>query len=157
MNPSQPVFEISLSLNGLIWENVLKVPGAGNSIQEQAYTADISSWMNSNDIYYVRLTQVDYDGTREEFPFISAHCAEGKSNSIKLFPNPGSDFVSVFSELPSSAIRVVNSCGQIVKILELEVPTTQVQLDFSTKASGVYFIQVTDFEGVVTVIKFTRL
>lgn len=62
-------FEIQYSLDGLFWEVISKIPGAGNSNSFIHYTEIYDAHINH--LCYFRLCQYDYDGTSECSKIIS--------------------------------------------------------------------------------------
>ena len=62
-------FVLEHSVDGKKWETIQETDGAGNSTEENNYSFDHNRFPKK--INYYRLTQVDYDGKREEFNIIS--------------------------------------------------------------------------------------
>ena len=63
------LFTIEKSTDGIVWEAVAIVPGAGNSSNQRSYTA--SDYRVEKAINYYRLKQTDYDGRFEYSDIIS--------------------------------------------------------------------------------------
>lgn len=59
-------FKIERSNNGFVWTDLSKIEGAGNSTRPTEYC--IIDTEPNQGINYYRLTQVDFDGSRETFP-----------------------------------------------------------------------------------------
>jgi hypothetical protein len=69
-------FTVEYSSDGLLWNNVDHVSGAGYSTTPKSYTLGHRNFTRT--INYYRLTQVDFDGKREVFPVISIDNLDNK-------------------------------------------------------------------------------
>ena len=76
-------------------------------------------------------------------------------NSIKVFPNPTSDFVSLNLNKSfgnSNRIELYNTFGQLV------LTSTQInKIDISKLTAGLYFIKVTNSQGLTVTSKFMKV
>jgi len=61
-------FNIEYSIDGVLWNNLAIIEGAGNSMIQINYSYEHYTYKS----YYYRLTQVDYDGKSETFDMISS-------------------------------------------------------------------------------------
>jgi hypothetical protein len=68
------------------------------------------------------------------------------SGQIKLFPNPTSGFLNIVSEVNLTGIRITNILGQ--EVMNMNNVNTQISLDVSDFANGVYIITFMTEEGV---------
>ncbi len=84
-------FWVEKSTNGLDFESIGFVQGAGNSDEEISYNFSDTSPINC----YYRLHQVDYDGAFEYSPTIYVQVND--ILDIKVYPNPFSERVSFLS------------------------------------------------------------
>jgi len=82
-------FLIERSVDGFVYENVGKVPAAGNSAVVMQYKFE-DLGITDTDVLYYRLQQVDKDGT-SSFSKIIAVKSELISDKMICFPNPVKD------------------------------------------------------------------
>ena len=78
-------FILERSYDGTVFWELARIQGAGSSSRLMAYQFVDSPPAFGQIIY--RLTQVDYDGTTEEFPWISILFENPAGSQIHLFPN----------------------------------------------------------------------
>lgn len=71
---------------------------------------------------------------------------------LHTYPNPASDVLYLSLQIPLSRVEVYNSVGQ--RMLDLDHPERI--LDISSLTGGMYFLNVTDEEGVVHKAKFLK-
>jgi hypothetical protein len=62
-------FTVEHSVDGIVWETIATVKGAGNSVTTNAYHYNHYDYKNA--INYYRLKQTDFDGTTETFHIVS--------------------------------------------------------------------------------------
>lgn len=62
-------YSLEVSADGVNWENMAEIPGAGNSSSELSY--EYTDYNVQNDITYYRLTQTDFDGKKKKLGTIS--------------------------------------------------------------------------------------
>ncbi len=81
-------FTIERSINGLSFEEITQVMGAGNSNRELEYEAFDDSPVEG--ISYYRLKQTDFDGTEEVFNMVAVRFEKNPDGSciLRVFPNP---------------------------------------------------------------------
>jgi hypothetical protein len=103
-------FSIERSIDAMTWQEINRVPGAGNSNTELSY-----SWVDLDPINngYYRLKQVDFDGKFKIYDPLHLSCIS-KQNWINLYPNPSTGTVNI--EISSGshleAIMIYSSLGQ---------------------------------------------
>ncbi len=111
-------FLIEKSLNGIDWKLPAKIGGSGTSNSMHTYIYTDNS-INSNELIYYRLSQVDFDGKKTVFKMIDVNC---NNNSVPdqmiFYPNPASTELNIHFDVnePSanSIIRLVNNMGQTI-------------------------------------------
>ncbi|MFK8039197.1 MAG: T9SS type A sorting domain-containing protein [Crocinitomicaceae bacterium] len=135
------MFIIEKSKNGIDWEILAHVDGAGNSNYTISY--DFTDREPYLDLSYYRLTQVDFDGTQ----------SKGILRSVKLFgvnkvfyisPNPSNGKVRIEgTSYAISNIQIYNAIGQRVDIQNYIISEShsELRLDFSGLTAGVYFVK----------------
>jgi hypothetical protein len=140
-------FNLSLSHDGILWQEIAQIAGAGNSSTQNFYYHYLDSELLNKGLSYIKLNQVDFDGTTEEFPAISFDCAKDQFY-FTIYPNPSSGLFKISSSNLLKKIAVFNSLGEIVFIHNIETNLKDYEIDLSHLSNGVYHLQVTDVEGV---------
>ncbi len=148
-------FEVEKSYDGNNWIKISEVKGAGNSNSIKSYniTDEIGS-MNSNNILYYRIKQIDFDGN---FSYSRVEkVAKITSEKVVVSPNPFTNFlnINIFSETGSSAnITLLNNWGSKVINYEanliigdnlIEIPEVQ------KLSNGIYILQIESGSNVQT-------
>lgn len=146
-------FHIERSFDGVNFELVAEVDGAGNSTSEIKYeTYDENPPLG---LIYYRLKQVDFDGTVTYSELVSVVVSSVRNTSVKLYPNPTKNFVHLIVETESKNISVIlmNINGAVIGMYEAENPGGTINLDLSlddSLPSGEYFVRVsTDTEAMI--------
>jgi hypothetical protein len=85
-------FTIEKSSDAILFEEVLRVNGAGNSSTQSDYTA-IDHYPNSEVSYY-RLKQTDFDGQHTYSRIVMIR--NDTKNRLQLFPNPANAGTSIY-------------------------------------------------------------
>lgn len=138
-------FEVQRSIDGLNFEVVETVAGAGNS----AVTINYESKDNNPPVgmVYYRLKQVDYDGhySYSDMVPVMVH-SRHVSTTVKLYPNPAKDYfiIELTSEAPEVSIMVHNMAGHLVHAAQGENPGQfRTQIDINTLLpSGQYLVRI---------------
>jgi hypothetical protein len=132
-------YSIERSLDGINWQFVAKVEGAGNSISLNNYSfIDVEPY---NGISYYRLKQTDFN---EKFKYSNIIDIEkcGKDvDEIDIFPNPANKIINLSfkgGKQKIISISIYNVLGEIVFYSE-ELQSKIVLEDNST---GIYFVHV---------------
>lgn len=136
-------FIIERSSNGIDFQMVAQIAGAGNSNSPIAY-----SWIdeeNINNVYY-RITQIDFDGKSETFAPLYVNCSDEKSDDFDFwatYTNEGDVMVNIKAPYDENAnISIYDGIGKIIfqsdyKILE---GNNRFILPFSNIATSIYYI-----------------
>ena len=133
-------FLIERSEDGMLWESLAEIDGAGTSISELSYHWDDRNPFRSTSYY--RLKQVDFDG---QFKYSSIVFVIMNENSKQLlvYPNPFTEIIAVeANDLDHSTLKFIDLTGQNVMDRVTLVNSNQTNVLFSTVhlPSGVYFI-----------------
>ena len=109
-------FSIERSSNGIDFEEIMTISGAGNSSTPLFYNA-----LDNNPeegISYYRLKQTDYDGRYEYFQIITVEINQSTSPTVNIYPNPttGAIINVQANNVDDEEILIVlsNVMGQIV-------------------------------------------
>lgn len=143
-------FEVQRSADGMNWEALEKVNGAGTTLDEQNYlTYDYNPIVGES---YYRLRQVDFDGTQDYSVIRKVSASENEGSSLvinSIYPNP---FVSSLNadisglSLNEYRIELLNTSGVIIKEKTLlGGESAQLNNLYDVKA-GVYFLRVVQGE-----------
>ena len=137
-------FIVERTLDGINYEFVAQVAGAGNSNSTINYSAiDAAPYQG---VSYYRLKQVDFDGlyTYSQLVPINLENIE----IIIIYPNPASDYFDYLigsSQADIVIISVVNTLGQtVIKTEEnIDKGITKKRLNVSSLANGTYMLIIT--------------
>jgi hypothetical protein len=127
-------FSVEHSINGIEWNRVAKVDGAGNSNQELQYSAAHDE--PNLGVNYYRLRQTDFNGTYTYTDPISILFEE---DHLVIYPNPANTELNIYKPgIGNFELTVYNSLGQEVN-LELDAYEDMMQVDVERLENGVYF------------------
>jgi uncharacterized protein (DUF1501 family) len=140
-------FEVQRSEDGVVFERLSQVDGAGNSTTLRTYnTLDPRPFQG---ISYYRLKQVDFDGTftYSDIRTVMISPDAGTEVKVKAYPNPASDFVtlSINSSEPLDAeLNIMNTAGQLLRHepLRLQLGINEHRLNLSELIDGFYYIEI---------------
>jgi hypothetical protein len=139
-------FDIEKSTDGVRFEKIGFVAGAGTTAQQQRYTfEDAAPSEKSASIIYYRLKQLDTDGQFEYSKIVSVRNNK-RNTSIQVYPTTTSDVLRVAADgAPTDAVTVFNQMGQVV------LTAQQVSsVDMSALPAGLYLVQVASGQEQVT-------
>ena len=129
-------FSVERSQNGIDWEEVGRVKGAGNSNQILRYfLVDYKPFKGTS---YYRLKQTDFDGTFTYSDMVSVSF-DPEHMPILVYPNPVHSILYVRNIPEASQFRVLNIVGDIVMQGSI---TQDFTLDFSTLPNGIYQLHI---------------
>ena len=143
-------FIIESSKNGIEFQAIGKVEGAGTSYQLREYSfLDESPFLGIN---YYRLKQVDVDGKYAYSEFASA---EHRQSKTELYPNPVAENVTLnLGEINSGKVVIYDSQGKVLdQIIYQEVD--QIEIDLTGFGPGMLVVEIQDAKG--TMISVDRL
>lgn len=141
-------FHIERSTDGLQYEIIGSVKGAGTTMQAQQYTWTDDTLPFESDVARYRLRQVDVDGDETIFEPVFARLQSETTRMKAPFPNPARNVATLqfeISERKRVTIEVFNALGQRVA---QPVPTQtmsgkkEIRLFTQQLSSGVYFVRL---------------
>ena len=136
-------FEIQHSTNGLSWDLLGWMNGAGDSTERLEYV--FVDQNPENGINYYRLKQIDFDGTSEFSDVVSV--AFSHEAKVTMYPNPVHRSLQIETNgLTIKRLRIIDVNGQIV--LEQDLNSSTTELDLSQFANGLYIVEMYHEEGV---------
>jgi hypothetical protein len=138
-------FTIEKSRDGINFEKIFGVQGAGNSIDPIEYFA-FDPNVEPGYTYY-RLKQTDFNGDFEYSEVVSVNALEDDLDKMKLTPNPASSTTEIFFnnyKKEGAMISIMNAQGIVIH--EEEIMCNQggnyLTLDLSDYKRGIYFVSV---------------
>ncbi len=143
-------FVIEKSLDGINFNAIGEVKGAGNSATQQLYAFED---MNYKVLAYYRLKQVDFDGS-VTYSDLRSIKIDGSGSLVKIYPNPTvSQLVIESNNLSIDRIKIYNTLGQNMSANYhyTEIGTDKLKLNVSSLPAGVYYVVVNS-----EVIRFTK-
>lgn len=136
-------FTVQRSRDGVVWEDVATVDGAGNTTQTVDY-----HWLDEAGYgeFYYRLSQVDYNGTRTEEQLLFVDC-KPEVTIAQVYPNPTqADFtveINATEEVASVSIAIIDVTGKALVQRSTEVHAGTNSFYFNEALeSGAYLIQI---------------
>jgi len=142
-------FTVQRSLDAIHFEDVITVPGAGNSNQVVNYhVTDINPF---NNVAYYRLRQTDYSGTSTYSYVVNVeNCLHGESNEdIIIFLQPGKETMSVLLRgyKGPTTVSLYDMLGKMLVAKTEDEPST-IDFDVKTLSFGVYFVVVMNGDNI---------
>ncbi len=139
-------FDVEYSLDGINFEKIGRVQGAGTTTENQLYEFlhNPSKDVAMQRLYdYYRLKQVDLGGKYEYTNIVLITIQQSNNSTIKLFPNPTSDFINIKiddSQIGEIKLQIIDIRGRILKEYPLE--TTNNQYSVTSLPAGTYFVRI---------------
>lgn len=144
LSEGQTLADLVVNGENLIWYS-------DDNLQEQIPSTTVAE---DNTTYFV--TQTVGECTSEALAItVEVTLSTGDFNlvSLKAYPNPTSDFVTVSYNNDITNVAVINMLGQTLMTKDVNVNTTQI--DMTSLPTGNYFVKVT-VEGAVKTIKIVK-
>lgn len=145
-------FTVERSLDGKKWSAIGIVPGVGNSNRIESY-----EFIDEKPVFgrqFYRITQTDFDGKSQTFRVVGVTLtgAALEVHSYKVYPNPSSGQVKIFSEnsnLEQAEIAIINQQGQEMMAFE-NVNGRLFEIDLSHLPKGLYLIRIKNNHQLVS-------
>ncbi|MEO9533248.1 MAG: T9SS type A sorting domain-containing protein [Crocinitomicaceae bacterium] len=141
-------FIVEESMDGINWTQVLEEDGIHNATTQTNYSVQIKR--SSPDEMYYRLSQVDFDGTREILE--TTHLRALELPQTLVYPNPSKGVCTIASNKAIHSYRIVDVNGQTLKEEFYEEAVLNVITN--VESAGLYFIQLTYESGQTERIKY---
>lgn len=135
-------FTVERSLNGLDWEDLTTIDGAGNSNVLLNYSA-LDSKPYNGDSYY-RLKQTDFDGQFQYSQIESVKLNTLSGSGVLIYPNPTNNQIKIVGEkFELDEIKVFDTLGKNVSTNThiLKTDDSTVIVDLSELSNGMYFVK----------------
>jgi hypothetical protein len=140
-------FDIEKSTDGIRFQKIATIPGAGNSSTQRNYSFTDNSLTSK--INYYRLNQYDFNNNYKRSNIVTISTKKGYG--IKVFPNPTSDLIVVqISNILKHDMQVVlsNIKGQVVFKKDFYQGTTICFLETATLYNGSYILTVVGNDAI---------
>jgi hypothetical protein len=146
-------FILSYSTDGINFEELTQVDGAGTTTTQQNYS--FRHYSAKNGVSYYKLKQVDYNGEYKEYPVISVtnKKIDGGSLFSNIYPNPSSDlFYFVYNGKKFGQpinVKIMTNTSKV--LLEGEVTkfndTQGIPFNLDGIDKGVYLVEISQGEN----------
>lgn len=149
-------FMIERSEDGNNYSLIQTLPAAGNSTSNKRYAFEDLQVPNTNFVYY-RLSQKDRDGSLRVIGVKKVFIGV-KGFAAKVYPTLANSTVMVdLQQMFASQTRIVVSDASGRALIQLNIParTPRMEVNVSTLARGVYFIELNN-EGYRSTLKFIK-
>jgi hypothetical protein len=151
-------FEIERSNDGLGFEMIKKVDGAGNSNTTSYYS--IIDDHTPFGISYYRLRQVDFNGETSISPIVViTNKSLNSDHDIILMKEDDQLIVKFYSGSNQAMIlRIMDVTGKINyrDQLSVEEGINEIHLNTSNLQSGLYFLEISDMRGLSSYSRFSE-
>jgi trimeric autotransporter adhesin len=137
-------FHVERSTDGLRFDAIVEVPGAGNSVQVVVYDALDRAPLPGTSYY--RLLQTDFDGTTSYSEVVSVTMAESE---LLAYPNPADDRLWITGTSSGEEVMLMDAMGRTLRTLAAN--DALFSLDLSDLPAGRYVIRVAGAGGLRTV------
>lgn len=138
-------FTLERSSDGINFEKITKVNGAGNSTALKMY--NYQDYYFPAGIIYYRLKQTDLDQTFEYSKIISLESTHQDIANISVFPNPSSEFIAVqiLGLVKNTvSINLFDLKGNLLRTSYILPGRTMNYMDTQTLYNGEYIIVIKD-------------
>jgi M6 family metalloprotease-like protein len=151
----------SVTSRGVVYATTQNPTTANNSVSGGSGTGSFNVTLSSlspNTTYYVRAFAVNSQGTAygTQRSFTTAEDntsitdVDAITKNMLVFPNPAYDIVSIASSNNLKSVRVFDVFGNMIYIASLDETSNKYQININEFAAGIYFIQISNKEGVFT-------
>lgn len=145
-------FTVEKSKDGITWEIVGVVDGAGNSNSTLNYTKiDANPYKGTS---YYRLKQTDYDGKYTYSAMKFLHFEDDSDLSFEIVPNPVAEdgsFLLNFNHISDAdyTIAIMDLTGKMVYSKNIQITDTKVEVN-ELLAKGMYVLQLRNADYLFT-------
>ena len=131
-------FIVESSKDGNYWQTIEEVKASGTTTSSQKYSIKDKSPFTGKSYY--RLSQVDFNGQRNELKFVEN---EFYPVSYLIYPIPVNKLMFVEGKkLENVSMKIINSVGDVVEVEHFSLGDDKVSYNFSQIPSGVYFLVI---------------
>ena len=134
-------FEIQRSSDNTAWSSIGQVKAVNNTYGSDYQFIDAQPLSGTN---YYRLQMVDANGSTELSKIVAVNASTG-NKSLKIYPNPAKDVLTIVTDANTEGVSIFNINGRLV----LSVVDKSQNINIQKLASGVYFVRMMDKTGFV--------
>jgi hypothetical protein len=129
-------FRVERSANGIDWEGIIQIPGAGTTNEPLTYRTTDAQPLAGYSFY--RLAQVDYDGTLTYSKVVTAFLdqKDGLDNLV-LYPNPARNQIDL-SQPVAGFFSITDAFGKMV----IQGTLNSQAIDISNLPGGIYILEI---------------
>jgi len=138
-------FDVERSFNGLDWQKIAVIDGAGNSNNNNNYSYHDKS-VTSPVVYY-RLRQVDIDG-RAVYSSIKTIRSGEAVSAVRIYGSNKNVVIDLNTSIKNNlVVSVVNTNGQVISKQTISNPSYKINIHLQNASTGTYIVHVTDNKG----------
>lgn len=151
-------FTVERSSDGINFEPIANIKGAGNSLQEKKYYAQDKNPLLGTSYY--RLKQTDFDKKTSYSVIQSISLDEKDQFDFVLYPNPSNENEDIRLQFHGKendliGLKITDIAGKVLSEKEIKLNSNTLELDLKHHfGSGIYFIKVSNKAGKVINRKF---
>lgn len=146
-------FEVFASADGVNFENVGKVKGAGNSANINNYSLLLEK---QGKYKYFKVKQTDFNGEFEFSKIVTSNCSNDVV-AIEIYPNPfdGNIFYINYSGQENDlSVKIYDLSGKLIEMPKTVKTDRNITVTLNTKlAGGTYFVEIYNQQGFLTMKK----
>ena len=134
-------FDIQRSNDNTAWSSIGQVKAVNNAYGADYQFIDAQPLSGTN---YYRLQMVDANGSMELSKIVAVNASTG-NKSLKIYPNPAKDVLTILTDANTEGVSIFDINGRLV----LSVVDKSQNVNIQSLASGVYFVRLMDKTGFV--------
>jgi hypothetical protein len=135
-------FTIERSEDGIDFDSIMSIPGAGNSVEQLRYSEVDNKPITSAAMYY-RLKQTDFNGAYVYSRLVRVDTHElMPQDGLTMYPNPASETLMVHNLNEGGiAVRIISNRG--TPVFTNSIVDAEMQIDVSNIPNGIYTVEMT--------------
>lgn len=138
-------FVVERSINGVYFEEIKRIKGAGNSFELRNYL-----FVDENpnlELSYYRLKQTDFNGQYKYSEIVSVEADDSKARVSHVAPNPTESDINFDFYTPMKGeliYEIIDLTGRVIvsKSEMMEFGNTKVSVNLDETPKGIYFLKV---------------
>ena len=142
-------FTVQRSKNGITFEEILQMHGAGNSNKVLNYSA--IDYTPYGYISYYRLKQTDFNGIFTYSNLVAVDFIRKLSGAFNIYPNPFSASTTITindaSQINNCVLRIYNVLGE--NVINTTITKRSTTLETSSIPSGIYFYNLINNNKII--------
>ncbi|MGN6495255.1 MAG: T9SS type A sorting domain-containing protein [Agriterribacter sp.] len=147
-------FGVERSADGINWQQIGKVNGAGNSTQPLSYGYTDQQPLNGTSYY--RLKQTDYNGTFK-YSLVEVVRLQNSNPTLRVYPNPVGQEVTIQTSKAVVQINLLSTNGRtVLRHAPSRVAGGTFSINMHSVQRGIYLLQVINKDGSTDVIKLIK-